>query len=115
MRSSGWSHDKVLPKIRQIIYDLCSKKKDWVTKDEIVKALESDPDISSIAAEAASSGKFNGNTTKIFSNMVDFMNLWLTEFESGRVPDPWSGFAKETLEMFERRKVNGKWAFKLRK
>ncbi|MEM2130262.1 MAG: hypothetical protein QXZ70_06660 [Candidatus Bathyarchaeia archaeon] len=115
MRAAGWSHEKILPIVRQAIYNLCLKNKGWVTREDIVKALENNAEACSIAANAASLGMFNGDMTKIIGNMVDMMNLWLTESERGKAPDAWDKFARETLDMFERRKIDGKWAFKLRK
>jgi hypothetical protein len=109
-----WSQKEVLPIVRDTLYALCKKKGDWVTKQETVTALSEDPRIAKIADEAYRLQKTD--RAHILRNMVDWMDFWVTTKYEGKKPmSDWaSELAAEFLGVFERRKVDKKWSYKLR-
>ncbi len=109
-----WSQKQVLPVVRDTLYALCEKKDDWVTKQEIVTALNEDPGIAKIADEAYRLQKTD--RAHILRNMVDWLDFWVTTKCEGKKPMPdWaSRLATEFLDVFERRKIDKKWSYKLR-
>lgn len=108
-----WNQKEVLPIVRDTIYALCKKKGDWVTKQETVTALLEDPRISKSADEAYRLQKTD--KTHILRNMVDWLDFWVTKLE-GKEPMPdWAcELATKILDEFERKKIDKKWAYKLR-
>ena len=108
-----WNQKEVLPMVRDTIYALCKKKGDWVTKQEMVTALLEDPRISKSADEAYRLQKTD--KTHILRNMVNWVDFWVTKLE-GKEPMPdWAcELATEILGEFERKKIDEKWAYKLR-
>lgn len=108
-----WNQKEVLPMVKATIYALCKKKGDWVTKQETVTALLEDPRISKSADEAYRLQKTD--KTHILRNMVDWLDFWVTKFEGkGPMPDWACELATEILDKFERKKIDKKWAYKLR-
>ena len=108
-----WNQKEVLPRVRDTIYSLCEKKGDWVTKQEIVIALLEDPRISKSADEACRLQKTD--KTHILRDMVDWLDFWVTELEGKKPMPDWAReLATEILDKFERKKIDKKWAFKLR-
>jgi hypothetical protein len=109
-----WDQKEVLPMARDTIYALCKKKGDWVTKQEIVDALNEDPRISKIADEAYRLQKTD--RMHILRNMVDWLDFWVTTKHEGKKPMPdWaSKLASEISDVFERKGIDKKWAYKLR-
>ena len=108
-----WSQKEVLPMVRDTIYALCKKKGDWVTKQETVTALLEDPRISKSADEAYRLQKTD--KTHILRNMVDWLDFWVTKFEGKKPMPDWAcELATKILDEFERKKIDRKWAYKLR-
>lgn len=108
-----WNQKEVLPMVRDTIYALCKKKGDWVTKQETVTALPEDPRISKSADEAYRLQKTD--KAHILRNMVDFLDLWVTKFEGKESMPDWAReLTREFLDKFERKKIDNKWAYKLR-
>lgn len=114
MLKPTWSQKEVLPIVRDTLYALCKKKGDWVTKQETVAALNEDPRIAKIADEAYRLQKTD--RAHILRNMVDWLDFWVTNKYEGKKPMPdWaSELATEFLGVFERRKIDKKWSYKLR-
>jgi len=103
----------VLPLVRDTIYALCEKKGGWVTKEETVIALLGDPRISKAADEARREQKTD--KAHILRNMVDWLDSWVTKLEEKEPMPDWAcKLATEILDQFERKKIDGKWAYKLR-
>jgi hypothetical protein len=100
--------------VKDTLSALCKKKGDWVTKQETITALNEDPRIAKIADEAYRLQKTD--RAHILRNMVDWLDLWVTTKHEGNKPMPdWaSKLATEFLDMFERKKIDKKWAYKLR-
>jgi len=107
-----WDHKKCLPIIREEIYHLCTKSEDWVHLKEIVEVLLQNETISD---ESNRVHKIKGEKKKnVIANMVAFLNQRVTQFEDGSVPISWHDFAEKVHSMFERRKIGGRYAFRLR-
>jgi hypothetical protein len=100
--------------VRDTLYALCKKKGDWVTKQEAITALNEDSRIAKIADEAYRLQKTD--RAHILRNMVDWLDFWVTNKYEGKKPMPdWaSELATEFLSTFERKKIDKKWAYKLR-
>lgn len=99
--------------MRDVIYTLCKNKSDWVTKQEIVSALDRNPWISKIANEAYRLQKTD--KTHILRNMVDWLDFWVTKCEQKDTMPDWARkLVTEILDVFERKKIDKKWAYKLR-
>jgi hypothetical protein len=108
-----WNQKEVLPMVRDTIYALYKKKGDWVTKQETVTALLEDPRISKSADEAYRLQKTDKR--HILVNMVNWLDFWVTKFEAKEpMPDWTRELATEILDKFERKKIDKKWAYKLR-
>jgi hypothetical protein len=108
-----WNQKEVLPMVRDTIYALCKKKGDWVTKQEIVTALLEDQRISKSADEAYRLQKTD--KTHILGNMVSWLDFWVTKLEGKESMPDWAcELATEILKDFERKKIDKKWAYKLR-
>lgn len=109
-----WSQKEVLPVVRDTLSGLSSKKGDWVTKQEVIAALNADPRIAKVADEAYRLQKTD--RAHILRNMVDLLDFWVTIKCEGKKPMPeWaSELATDFLSMFERKKIDRKWAYKLR-
>lgn len=114
MLKPTWNQKEVLPIVRDTIYTLCKKKGDWVTEQETVTAIHEDPRILKIAEEAYRLQKTD--RTHILRNMVDWLDFWVTTKHEGEKPMPdWAcKLATEILDVFERKKIDKKWAYKLR-
>lgn len=108
------SQKEVLPMLRDTLITLCKKKGDWVTKQEIVTALNEDSRVAKIADEAYRLQKTD--RAHILSNMVDWLDFWVTTKYEGKKPMPdWANkLATEILNVFERKKIDKKWVYKLR-
>ena len=94
-----WKHEKCLPIIREEIYQLCKKSKDWVHRKDIVEVLLQNVIISE---EANRVHKIKGMKKKrVIGNMVDFVNQRITQYENGSVPHNWYDFAEEACKLLE--------------
>ena len=51
---------------------------------------------------------------KVVSNMIGFLNEWITLYEIGKIPRSWFDFAKEIHSKIERQKIGGRWAYRIR-
>lgn len=98
---SNWKHADVFPIIAKTIEDLSASKEDYVTHDEIVEALLADP-VAVEIVDRAHRAQPDHTQEWLAHNMV----AWFSERISVGQSD-WR-------ERFERKKVDGKWAYRPR-
>jgi len=91
---------------------LCRAKGDWVLFHDVVKALLEDPCISREVNRITAVKK--QKQSNVLANMVGFLNEWITLYEKGNIPASWFDFAAETHSLVERKKIGGRWAYRLR-
>lgn len=94
----SFQHDDVFPLIALLIVR-CAENGVFVTHDQIVSAVLSDPKGASMAAVARSSAKWD-NDRQAASNMVAWFSQQITVGNS-----PW-------VDFFDRERIGGAWAYR---
>ena len=110
-----WTHEEVFPIIRDTLFDLCGKKKDWILHDEIVNALLDEKDIAYLAANISVRKAIEEKG--IVANMVAWFSQKITEYERGKLePESYREFdmIEEAYRLFDRKTIGGRYAYKLR-
>jgi len=108
--SSRWQHEEFLPIVRDKILQLCKNSTDWVPFDRLKKALLED----AVFSRKLRSRVPTRERRKAVSEMIGFVNEWVTLYEMGEIPRSWFEFAKETYSKIERQKIGGRWAYRIR-
>ena len=109
-----WKHEDCFPTIYDIILDLCRKKKDWVLHDEIVAALLDEALIIKLVTDVRMYKDMEER--EIVANMVAWFSQKVTEYENGNLPANYRQFylIEEAYRMFDRKKAEGRYAYRLR-
>lgn len=95
----SFQHGEAFPLIARAIAIFASGKDRFVTHDEVVAALLSDPEGATLAADARASAKWETDR-QAASNMVAWFSQQITVGES-----PW-------VQFFDRKRVGGAWAYR---
>jgi hypothetical protein len=109
-----WKHEDCFPTIYEIVLDLCKKKKGWVLHDEIVAMLLNNMLIVKLVADVRVYKDIEEQ--EIVANMVAWFSQKITEYENGNLPLNYKQFhlIEKTYRMFDRKKIGGRYAYKLR-
>ncbi len=101
-----FSHDEALPEIARVIQTLCSLKSEFVTHDKIVSGFLNDQLGQSLIRRAREGQRLDKPDG--FWDEQKWSSMMIQWF-SKRFTDGDSGFEK----VFERKEINGAWAYKL--
>lgn len=100
MTDTSFSQDDVFPIIRRVIRTLYQNKHDWVTHDEIVQGLLSDP-AGQKEVRGAQRTRPGETEKQIAANMVAWFSQRITVDK-----------LSELARSFDREKIRGKWAYR---
>ena len=102
-RPVGYTHAEVFPVIADTIDAYSNASQDYFKHDSIVSALIDNPELRPILDQLAEYDPQKKSISWWASNMVDFFSKVLTDGRS-----KWD-------RRFERKKIDGKWAYRVRK
>ena len=109
-----WKQEDCFPIIRDTILRLCEKRKTWILFNEIVDALLQNGTIVKFVT-GADIWKDEAER-EVVANMVAWFSQKITEYENGTLPDNYKqiDLIEEAYTLFDRREVEGRYAYKLR-
>ena len=97
---NSWEHVDIFPVIARIIPASFDSTHDFVTHDDIVKALLTDTEAAPIIANAQDQSPEPHTAEWIAHNMVAWFSQRITVGES------------DWVQQFDRKKIDGKWAYR---
>jgi len=100
--------------IRDVILDLCNKKKDWVFHEEIVDELLSNKYIADLANDIRARKGIEKQES--VANMIAWFSQKITEYENGNLePESYGEFylIEEAYGFFDRKRMKGRYAYRL--
>lgn len=109
----AWKHEDCFPIVKDTILRLCEERKGWVLFDEILDELLEDGTVKLAIGDISWKDE---DAREIVSNVVAWFSQKITEYENGTLREHYKqiDLIEEAYSIFDRKELDGRYAYKLR-